>query len=227
MTADSRPDRRNFLTKLGLSATVAGGTFLALPTSAYAAEGVDHLAPLSHSKWDTSWVDRLKKPRFRTVIDASTLESGYSLDVASAFLDDFRDVYGTTDEETRAVIVIRRLGTPLAFNDVLWERYAIGEDTKTNDPTTKEPAKRNPYLNGPSDSGSTIAALRARGTIFVLCNVAMTNWSRGTARKVGRPADEVRNDVLANLIPGVTVVPTGLFALIRAQNAGCAYMRGT
>jgi intracellular sulfur oxidation DsrE/DsrF family protein len=31
----------------------------------------------------------------------------------------------------------------------------------------------------------------------------------------------------ANLIPGAIVVPSGIYALIRAQNAGCAFMPGT
>jgi intracellular sulfur oxidation DsrE/DsrF family protein len=31
----------------------------------------------------------------------------------------------------------------------------------------------------------------------------------------------------ANLIPGAIIVPSGIFALIRAQNAGCAFMAGT
>jgi hypothetical protein len=225
MTQHHPSQRRTFIGQLGISAAAVGGALVGLPDTASANDVVTPLSP--HTKWDMSWVKQLQKAKFRMVVDASTLEGGYALDVVSSFLQDYREVYGTRDEDTRGVVVIRRLGTPLALGDALWDRYSIGEDTKTTDPVTKEPARRNPYIQGSPDSGTTINALRARGTIFLLCNVAMTNWSRRMAEKAGRSADDVRNDVLANLSPGVIVMPTGLFALIRAQNAGCAYMRGT
>ncbi len=31
----------------------------------------------------------------------------------------------------------------------------------------------------------------------------------------------------ANLVSGAILVPSGIYALIRAQNAGCAFMQGT
>jgi hypothetical protein len=39
--------------------------------------------------------------------------------------------------------------------------------------------------------------------------------------------DEVRAELRANLVPGAILVPSGIYALIRAQNAGCAFMPGT
>jgi intracellular sulfur oxidation DsrE/DsrF family protein len=44
---------------------------------------------------------------------------------------------------------------------------------------------------------------------------------------VARDVEEVQKDVRANLVPGAILVPSGIYALIRAQNAGCAYMPGT
>jgi intracellular sulfur oxidation DsrE/DsrF family protein len=38
--------------------------------------------------------------------------------------------------------------------------------------------------------------------------------------------DEVRAEFRANLVPGATLVPNGVYGVIRAQNAGCAYMPG-
>ncbi len=46
-------------------------------------------------------------------------------------------------------------------------------------------------------------------------------------RKKGRQAGVWQlRDARAQLIPGAIVVPSGIYALIRAQNAGCAYMQG-
>jgi hypothetical protein len=37
----------------------------------------------------------------------------------------------------------------------------------------------------------------------------------------------VQSEVRAGLVPGAILMPTGVFALVRAQNAGCAYMKGS
>ena len=95
--------------------------------------------------WDTSWLDRLAAAQYRVVFNTSEVSDGNVLSYASSFLDDFRTVHGTTDQQTRPVVVFRRLGTPMALNDALWERYAIGEDQKIKDPNTKVPATRNVF----------------------------------------------------------------------------------
>jgi hypothetical protein len=35
----------------------------------------------------------------------------------------------------------------------------------------------------------------------------------------------VRDEVLGGLLPGVTLLPNGLYALARAQDVGCGFMR--
>jgi len=72
-----------------------------------------------------------------------------------------------------------------------------------------------------------IETLHRRGMISLVCAIAAGNVARGFAEKSGRPVDEVRDEVKANLVPGAILVPSGIYALIRAQNAGCAYMQGT
>jgi intracellular sulfur oxidation DsrE/DsrF family protein len=39
--------------------------------------------------------------------------------------------------------------------------------------------------------------------------------------------DAARATVLAHLVPGVVVMPNGIFAVTRAQEAGCRYIRAT
>ena len=62
--------------------------------------------------------------------------------------------------------------------------------------------------------------------ILLVCNIALNNWARGLAERTSRDVEEVKKEVFANLVPGTTVMPSGVFAIMRAQNAGCAYMRG-
>jgi len=52
------------------------------------------------------------------------------------------------------------------------------------------------------------------------------NWAARLAQKLERDVEETRNQVRTGLVPGAILVPSGIFALIRAQNAGCAFMRG-
>jgi hypothetical protein len=34
-------------------------------------------------------------------------------------------------------------------------------------------------------------------------------------------------DLKANMVPGATLMPTGVFATLMAQDAGCAFMKST
>src|SRR5262245_27676055 len=104
------PNRRGFLGKLGLAAAALSAAPTAV-LSQPAALTADDGEPIVAGPWDMTWVDKLKDVPYRVVIDASTVEDGYALDLASAFMDQYHEVYDTKDDQTRAVIVMRRLGT--------------------------------------------------------------------------------------------------------------------
>ena len=129
-----------------------------------------------------------------------------------------------------AAHVMSRGGTPLVFGDALWEKFPLGEETKTTDGDGK-PYRRNPFYRAregaSAESGATkLETLQRRGMILLVCNIAATNWSRSLAEKTKRDFDEVKKEVYANFVPGTIVMPSGVFSIMRAQNAGCAYMRG-
>ena len=220
--ANFHPRRRDFLGQLGAAAA-------ALFAPPIQSDG--RHVPMRDSAWDLSWVDRLKDVPYRVVFDANDVADGFALDLAVMFLDQYHEVYGTRDDQARAVIVMRQLGTPLALGDALWDRYAIGEEIKVKDPATHQPARRNPFLRAapgvsPDAAKSKLEALRARGTILLLCNIAANNWASRHASLAHRDVEAVQTEVRNGLAPGVILVPSGVFALIRAQNAGCALMRG-
>jgi hypothetical protein len=220
--ANPHPRRRDFLGQLG----AAAAALFAPPIQAE-----ERHVPIDGSPWDLSWVDRLKDVSYRVVFDANDVSDGFALDLTAMFLDQYHEVYGTRDDQARAVIVMRQLGTPLALGDALWDRYAVGEEIKVQDPATHQPARRNPFLRAapgasPEVAPAKLEALRARGTILLLCNIAANNWASRHATLTHRDIEEVRAEVRTGLAPGVILVPSGVFALIRAQNAGCALMRG-
>jgi intracellular sulfur oxidation DsrE/DsrF family protein len=219
---ETRPRRREFLGQLGLMALVASA-----PTHATAAE-----VPRPHesSPWDLSWVERVSAASYKAVIDSTNISDGGALGLAADVLDMFRDVYGS-DGKTHVVVVMRQMAVPMALQDSLWDRYAIGEDRKVNDPVTKAPARRNPYLRpAPNDPDyeveSKIEKLLPRGLTILVCNRAAMNTARSMAEKQKKDPEQAKADVRNGLVPGAYLMPDGIFALVRAQNAGCAYLKG-
>ena len=215
--------RREFLGQLGAMALVAG-----VPGNVVARSvGRRERGP---SPWDMSWVDRITAAPYKVVLDSQTLDDGAALDYAADIMSTFREVYNGPDTQTRVVVVMRRLGVPMALKDELWERYGIGEDRKVNDPVTKAPAKRNPWLraapNAPSyEVDSKLESLVPRGLTVLVCNRAAMHLAESIAEKHKLDAEKVRDEVRNGLIPGALLMPNGIFAIVRAQNAGCAYLK--
>jgi intracellular sulfur oxidation DsrE/DsrF family protein len=176
-----------------------------------------------------SWVDRVSPAPYKAVIDTTKVQDDELL-TALDILDTFRDVY-KTPEQTRVVVVFRHFAAAMALNDAMWQKYPIGEERTVMDPDTKAPARRNPYLHPAPNAkenwavNSRIEPLVARGVTFLVCNRATMGLASTLAKKVNKPVEEVQSDLRANVIPGATLMPNGIFALIRAQNAGCAFYR--
>jgi intracellular sulfur oxidation DsrE/DsrF family protein len=215
-------DRRRFIGQLGVLAA----------TMSFDADELHAASVQSDGKWDTSWIDSLASAQYRVVFNTSEVSDGNVLSYVDSFLEDFHTVHGTTNQQTRPVIVFRRLGTPMALNDSLWERYHVGEDLKIKDPNTHAPATRNVFWK--AREGATgweakyaLEPLQRRGLISLVCNVALGNWANSMARRYQRDPEKIKAEARENLIPGAILVPSGIYALIRAQNAGCAFMPGT
>jgi intracellular sulfur oxidation DsrE/DsrF family protein len=223
-------DRRDFLRQLTIATAAVGGGAIVAPLGAEELNRAADLFSAPSAAWDMSWVDQVQRAQYKAVFDSNNLADGAALDLAAGIQDNFKEVYGS-DDVARMVIIMRQLGQVMAFNDDLWDRYAIGEERKVNDPLTKQPARRNPYWKpNPGEPawavGSKLETLRARGAIFLVCNRASMNWAAGAAEKTKKDVEQVRNEVRNGLVPGASLMPTGVFALVRAQNAGCAYMKG-
>ena len=210
--------RRTFISQL----TAAAAAFAIDPDELRAASNVRAGA------WDTSWLDRLKSANYRVVFNVSDISDGIVGDYVSSFLDGYHDVHGTSDADMRAVAVFRRNGTGMGFNDAMWDKYGIGEYSKVKDSATKAFARRNVFWHHAGNSQDTaLESLTARGLISLVCNQATHGFAYGLGQQNNLAADTVYADLSKNLIPGAVLVPTGIWALIRAQNAGCAFMQGT
>jgi hypothetical protein len=170
---------------------------------------------LRPSIWDDSWTGRLGK--HRTVFDFSEMSDDGGAWMVLPIMDNYKEALGVTDADLGFVLIIRHAAMAYAVQDAMWDKYNLGTDLKEQDPQTTAPYKRNPLTR-------TLTECRKRGVTLLGCNVAMNGFSNRTARKAGGDAKAIKEELFANLVPGMILLPTGVYALARAQNVGCGYM---
>jgi hypothetical protein len=160
--------------------------------------------------------------RHRQVVDGYQINGGSPLEWAHNFL--------ATSDAASVAIILRAGALPIALNNAMWAKYKIGESEKINDPETKAAAVKNPYFEPKPgalrNDNSAIDKLLARGTVFGACNLALRGHARRLAKNAGVTAEEAAKEFTANIIPGITVIPSGVWGVNRAQEAGCTYCTG-
>jgi hypothetical protein len=60
-----------------------------------------------------------------------------------------------------------------------------------------------------------------------VCNRALKHFASTQAKQRGMNEGDVMNDFLAGLVPGAIPQPSGIYAVIRAQEVGCGVVRST
>jgi len=70
-----------------------------------------------------------------------------------------------------------------------------------------------------------IESLQKMGTKFVLCANALGIWCLELEARGKGTAQAIDQELRANLLPGVTIVPAMVIAIERAQQAGIKYNR--
>jgi len=174
-------------------------------------------------EWDLGWLDGLKGVH-RQVFDVGPVQEGL-LHVVKNWLDAHNEVFGLADDQLSAVVGLASRGFPANAGDALWERYAIGERYKITDPDTKEPARRNVFLHVAKESevfGESVPELVRRGVIFWQCNNALRGMARRFAANDRDPA-AVYQDLRANLLPHVKLIPAHTMLVGLCQEHGCTY----
>ena len=151
------------------------------------------------------------------------------LQIAARYLDNCAAVYKAGLYKVIAVMNIRTTAIPAAMTDAVWSRYSLGAEYNVKDPGTQQPAVRNLFWSRkglpPAPGILTLEELVQRGAIILVCDFAMGHLSTRLAAKAGLSADDVHTDLRRSLVPGAFAVPSGIFGLARAQNAGCAFVR--
>ena len=167
------------------------------------------------------WPGALKGRR-RQLVDAYEANAGFPLAFAHTFL--------VTNESATAVIVLRHGAFPIALGHAMWAKYKIGETFKIIDPETEAPATKNPFLDPKPGvllmDEMALDRLLARGAVVGACNIALQVQSKMLAGNAGVSAEEAATEWAANVISGITLIPSGTWGVNRAQESGCTYCAG-
>ncbi|HET7565524.1 MAG TPA: hypothetical protein VFJ96_11050 [Gemmatimonadaceae bacterium] len=214
--------RRGFLGRLA-AGLVGLGVTTTLPLQLDAAPRDLLLTPSPDIE---RWPDGLKG-KHRQLFDAVSPNDGFSFIFAHIFLMTNADASKIPEHDLNAVVVLRHAAATLAFTDPVWAKYKLGEAVNVKDPTTHAPAERNPFYH-PADGAlpfpdASIDKLQARGVMLGVCNVALTHLSAQRASTAGVTPQQAREEWVAALIPGITLLPSGVWGVNRAQEKGCTY----
>jgi hypothetical protein len=220
------PKRREFIGTIAASAVALSIGGISRRASA--------LASATDVKPSDDWIPRITG-KHRQFFDMPGHGNGMGLLHVRNYLNTLRDTYHVTPPGVTAVVSLYGGTTLLAFNDAMWQKYSLGQMTNAMD-ANKAPATSNVFYKAPAGSATmnlsgapialpsdvSIAELQSRGGLFLLCNNAFNLYMGFVSKGVNTPA--VRDEFLANLLPGVHLVPAMVVACNQAQMHGCTYM---
>jgi hypothetical protein len=225
--------RRDFLERLGATALLA--TMPVTPESLGALSGRSSsiAARSSAEDWDLSWVNRVNG-KYRACFDVPEIDSGSGVWRASLWVQQYADVLKANPQDCSPVLVLRHHGIALAMTQAFWDKYGVAKKNTVTHPVTEQPTDRNPALL--SSSRNEVPAqfdevaldkYLARGGVALGCNLAFDDMIKLVSDKDGTTGDAARKTALAGLVPGVILQPSGVFAALHAQDAGCKYLRAS
>lgn len=236
MHSDCTTPRRHFLGQIaGAAAAVGVSAALARPAAA------ESTAP-------DAWIGEVTGKN-KCLFDFPQHKNAMPLLHIFNYINTYATAYKVDAREVGTVGTLYSAGNQasimMAFNDSIWSKYELGAYSGLKDaagrPYTRNvfhrptPADLHLLLKAidappiPALAGAMpaigIESLQKMGTKFILCANALGIWCLELeARGRGKAAD-IEQELRANLLPGVTVVPAMVIAIERAQAAGIRYNR--
>lgn len=226
-------ERRGFLGTLAATAAALGLSMITSPLKLNGQQkksATSKSPSMSMSPADL-WFNKIKGTH-RVVFDATRPHEILPFAWPKVFLLT-NGATGSPLNDCGVVVVLRHDAIPYAFEDRLWSTYKFGEIFKAEDPKTKAFSTRNPFWNpmkgdfkvpGIGDVEIGINQLQAQGVLFCVCDAAITVYSAVVAEGMGKDAAEIKKDWMMGLLPGIQLVPSGVWALGRAQEHRCKYI---
>ena len=174
------------------------------------------------------WLANLRGEH-RQLFDAPAPNGGIPLVHVMNFYDTYNTAFGVPDKAINGVLTFYGTTTFYGLSDSMWAKYDLGEFLGEKDAKGKgyvaNPWRANPTILGGSIPQASIESLQRRGATFIICNNALGIFSGLVAKARGLDAKVVYEDMKANILPGVTLVPAMVIAIEQAQAAGLTYHR--
>jgi len=220
---DNGTDRRTFLGTLTAGAASMGIGGLLTPFQSLQAGN-----PTATSDAD-EWFKKVKG-KHRIVYDVTEPNGMMPFAWSRVFLMT-NEATGTPSKDCSVVVILRHGGIPFAMNSDLWAKYKFGEVFKIKDDAGKpvtanafwKPAPGTFKVPGIGVVQIGINELQDSGVMFCVCNAALTVYSAVVAGQMNLNAADVYKEWTAGVLPGIQIVPSGVWAVGRAQEHGCAY----
>lgn len=228
---DRRFSRRGFISTASAGVAALGLSSLASTSKAeMKSAGIPATTTFNNAD---AWFDHVKG-KHRIVYDVESPSGMMPFAWSRVFLATNAET-GTPPEDCGVVVVFRHRAMPYGLNSELWKKYKFGERMKIEDPRTRKIAMRNPFWDpapndfdvpGVGDMHIGMHELQKSGVMFCICHMAMKANSAMVAMKLKREPEEVLAEFMDGVLPGVQVVPSGVWAVGRAQEHGCTYCWG-
>ena len=194
------------------------------------------------------WTKNVKGTH-RCLFDFPQHKNGFPLLHILNYINTYGTAYKVEPAQVGAVGTFYGVGTqasiPLAFNDAIWAKYGLGAYTGLKDsdgkvytrnvfnrPTPKDlhllmQAVDTPMIPALADAipALGIESLQKMGAKFILCANALGIWCLELEARGKGTAAEIEQELRANVLPGVTIVPAMVIAIEKAQEAGIRYNR--
>ncbi len=223
------PARRRFLETIAAGAAAFG--LASLPSGSKAEAYYANNSVAADDSNPDEWFKQIKG-KHRMVFDATQPHEIYPFAWPKVFLMT-NQATGTVPKDCSVVVVLRHTAIGYAMDDSVWGKYKLGELFHANDPKTGKAAERNPFWKPKADDfmvpgiGAVaigINDLQAEGVMFCYCQAAFAVYSAVTADRMKMNVEDVRKEWSAAMLPGIQPVPSGVWALGRAQEHGCGYI---
>jgi hypothetical protein len=236
MNLESKTHRRSFLGRMFGAVAVAS-----LPTAGA-------LAAEAKESGSDDWIREVKGTH-RCLFDFPQHKNAMPLLHILNYINTYSAAYKAGPGQVGAVGTFYSGGNqasiPLGFNDAMWAKYRLGEYLGLKDaagtPYTRNvfnrPTPQDLHLVMKAIDAPMIPALadavpalgienlQKMGAKFLLCANALGIWCLELeARGKGKAAD-IEQELRANLLPGVTIVPAMVIAIEQAQEVGIRYNR--
>ena len=230
----NRVNRRSFL-------NTAATSVAALATLGTAGRAVEAQLVYTKSDWKLSEFDRLVKnpAQVNQLYDIIHIADGSFLNNIKNSLNGLRFGFGIPEGQIKIVAALHGPANLLNYDDFIWNKYQIGAWLKVTDPSTGQPAVKNPFYPsevGPPlhystdnpDSGeslyqdTSIQALQHRGVKLLACHTATEEQARALIahNRLTQQPEEIVKEMLAHTLPEVLVVASMVAAIALLQTDG-------